>query len=506
MTTAQEDEPDVVDVPVPRRGSFGGRPLAAETSAPVTAAAEPVRADPVPEEPIELRAGRPPRAYRTLLRYGVAPLFLLLDVLALACAAALSRGGAERIALGVLSVALIATAGLYRSRLTLSALDDAPPLAGRILAAAGLVLAAQAVTQHGHADAHLLVTAALLAAVAVLLRLFGYALVRGARTRGLVSHPTLVLGAGRVGAKVVELLHEHPQYGLRPVGFLDGDPLLPVAERQVPVLGGNDVLAQTIVEFGVRDIVVAFGALPESALVEVIRTCDRLEVEIFFVPRLFELNHTSRDMELMWGLPLVRMRRAAYRSPSWRLKRTFDAGVAALALLVLTPLLGAIALAVRLEGGRGIFFRQERVGLDGVPFRVVKFRSLKPLDDTESQTRWNVSHDQRLGPVGRFLRQTSLDELPQLWNILVGDMSIVGPRPERPHFVDQFAALYPRYTARHRVPAGLTGWSQVHGLRGDTSIEERARFDNYYIENWSLWLDIKIMCMTLPTVLRRAGG
>ena len=164
------------------------------------------------------------------------------------------------------------------------------------------------------------------------------------------------------------------------------------------------------------------------------------------------------------------------------------------------------ALAVRLEGGPGVLFRQERVGLDGRSFEVLKFRSLKPATALESASTWNIAHDDRLGPVGRFLRQTSLDELPQLWNIVNGDMSLVGPRPERPLFVEQFTQSIPRYPGRHRVPCGLTGWSQVNGLRGDTSIEERARFDNYYVENWSLWLDIKIIVRTVDQVLRRQGG
>ncbi len=168
--------------------------------------------------------------------------------------------------------------------------------------------------------------------------------------------------------------------------------------------------------------------------------------------------------------------------------------------------MAACALAVRWEGGPGVIFRQERVSVDGRPFDVLKFRSLRPVDETESKTNWNIKHDDRLGPVGRFLRMTSLDELPQLWNIIEGDMSLVGPRPERPYFVEQFSAYIPRYTARHRVPAGLTGWAQIHGLRGDTSIEERARFDNYYIENWSPWLDMKIGLRTICQVVQRQGG
>jgi exopolysaccharide biosynthesis polyprenyl glycosylphosphotransferase len=183
----------------------------------------------------------------------------------------------------------------------------------------------------------------------------------------------------------------------------------------------------------------------------------------------------------------------------------FDVLASGLALVVTAPVLLLIALAVRLDSGPGILFGQERVGVDGHHFRVLKFRSLRPGDATESQTRWTIVDDPRLTRVGRFLRATSLDELPQLYNILRGDMSLVGPRPERPHFVDEFRSRYPSYEARHRVPSGLTGWAQVHGLRGDTSIDDRARFDNYYIENWSLWLDVKIILRTFSSVLRGAG-
>jgi lipopolysaccharide/colanic/teichoic acid biosynthesis glycosyltransferase len=152
-----------------------------------------------------------------------------------------------------------------------------------------------------------------------------------------------------------------------------------------------------------------------------------------------------------------------------------------------------------------VLFKQLRVGIDGRGFELLKFRSMKPATDLESETKWNIGDDERVGRVGRFLRRSSLDELPQLWNILRGDMTLVGPRPERPHFVAQFTESHPRYTARHRVPAGLTGWAQVHGLRGDTSIEDRARFDNFYIENWSLWLDVKIIFWTVAQIVRGTG-
>jgi lipopolysaccharide/colanic/teichoic acid biosynthesis glycosyltransferase len=163
------------------------------------------------------------------------------------------------------------------------------------------------------------------------------------------------------------------------------------------------------------------------------------------------------------------------------------------------------AIATFFDGGRGIFFRQERIGQGGKSFQVIKFRTMRPVDEHESQTNWSIAGDRRIGPIGRFMRRTSLDELPQLWNILRGDMTVVGPRPERPYFVEKFSAEHPDYAMRHRVPVGLTGLAQVSGLRGDTPISDRARFDNYYIENWSLWLDIKVLLRTIAEVFRGGG-
>lgn len=453
------------------------------------------------------RGGRGRLSDRTLLRYGVRPFLVAADVMAFGVAVA-ARGGplGQDLVLLVVVLALYASAGLYRSRLSLSALDDLPALTGRALVAAALTSSLALALGAASQTSRLFGTATLLAVAVVVLRAVAYAVVRRFRARGWVAHPTLLLGAGQVGGQIAALLLAHPSYGLRPVGFLDSDPLLRPDERPVPLLGGTEALPSVLVEFGVRDVVVAFSSVPGSEMVDIIRTCDRLDVEIFFVPRLFELHNTSREMDQVWGVPLVRLRRAAFRTFSWRLKRVFDVVASGLALLVLSPLLAALALAVRLEGGPGVLFRQERVGLDGRPFELLKLRSLRPVDESESATLWSIARDDRLGPVGRFIRSTSLDELPQLWNILRGDMTVVGPRPERPSFVATFSSSHPRYTSRHRVPAGLTGWAQIHGLRGDTSIEDRARFDNYYIENWSLWVDLKIILRTALTVLRRSGG
>jgi lipopolysaccharide/colanic/teichoic acid biosynthesis glycosyltransferase len=187
-------------------------------------------------------------------------------------------------------------------------------------------------------------------------------------------------------------------------------------------------------------------------------------------------------------------------------KRALDIALAGAALLALAPVLAACALAVRLADGPGVLFRQERIGLGGRPFTLLKFRTLRPRDENESATRWNIADDHRMSPAGRLLRRTSLDELPQLWNVLRGDMSLVGPRPERPHFVRQFSAEHEGYADRHRMPAGITGLAQVHGLRGDTSIADRARFDNHYIDSWSLWQDVAIILRTAGSFFRFGGS
>jgi exopolysaccharide biosynthesis polyprenyl glycosylphosphotransferase len=217
------------------------------------------------------------------------------------------------------------------------------------------------------------------------------------------------------------------------------------------------------------------------------------------VPRYFELCGSDRRarIETLWGIPLFRLRRwPLHRGNRW-IKRMTDVFIASCALLVLLPVIALCALAVRFDG-RPVIFRQQRVGQAGRTFVLYKFRSMRGASDTE----WTPETSSRITPLGRFLRWSSLDELPQLVNVLRGDMSLVGPRPERTYFVQSFSKRVHGYTDRHRVATGLTGWAQINGLRGDTSIEERVTFDNYYIENWSMWSDIKIMLRTLVTIAR----
>lgn len=459
------------------------------------------------------------RRWAMLTRFGVWPLLLTLDfvVLALGVVAAEAIGrevgtdspAGKTAAFGLVFLVILWQGGMYRSRLALSILDDLPGVVRNWATAAGLavvgqVLWSRALWEDYIVDWRFLFGAAAIGVLTVAMRAVAYYAVRHLRSRHQVVHRTLIVGAGRVGQRLAEILGAHPEYGLQPVGFVDSDPRLGDVHTQLPVVGGPYDLTRILEHGQIHSVVVAFSSMKESEMVHVIRTCDRFSCELFVVPRLFEVQHVDDTMDTAWGVPFVRLRRSTYRSGSWRIKRIFDLTSAGLALLILAPVLSLIALAVRLEGP-GILFRQERVGVDGRMFQLLKFRSMRATAE-ESATTWSIAGDPRVTAVGRLLRKTSLDELPQLWNIVRGDMSVVGPRPERPHFVQEFRGVYPSYEARHRVPSGLTGWAQVHGLRGDTSIADRASFDNYYIENWSLWLDVKIILRTVGSVLRGAGA
>ena len=333
-------------------------------------------------------------------------------------------------------------------------------------------------------------------------RAIAYAAIRQARARGLIVEPTLVVGAGPIGVQVAETLARHPEFGLAPVGFLDVED---GRDLPFPILGPASDLELVVRLHDIRRVIVAFGSAREPDLVGILRTCDLLPVEVHLVPRFFELGvgPEGPEAEDLWGLPVVRLNRAAARRTGLRLKRLFDLTMGSFLLIATSPLMLAAAIGVRLSGSGPIFFRQRRVGRQGRIFELYKFRTMEVND--RSDTSWKPE-DEGITAVGRILRRTSIDELPQLFNVIRGDMSLVGPRPERPHFVQQFSTSVPRYGDRHRVPVGLTGWAQVHGLRGaGTSIPERIQLDNYYIEHWSLWRDLVILGRTMRQILSGQG-
>lgn len=452
---------------------------------------------------------RLPRGRRHSEIPGVPAGLLLCDVGALLVAIAVADVPVWlELVFSVVVLAIRAGLRLYRKRLHLSVLDELPRALASVLAAGGLLLVA--LSLHSAAPGipvDLMLLAGIFTAVSLLLHTVALAFARMFRRRFGASERTLVIGAGRVGCTLAETLLVHPELGLHPVGFADPDSYIHADDLPLPVVSTDLTrLSQTLVDTRATTAIMAFSAAREAQIVDAVITAHQAGCAVLIVPRMFELHHDGADVERIRGVPLIRLRPDPTLRPSWWIKRAFDVLTGWFGLLVLLPVLLLCALAVLLESGRPVLFWQDRVGLDGELFRLAKFRSMRPRDEHESQTNWSIANDPRIGLVGRFLRRSSLDELAQLWNIARGDMSLVGPRPERPNFVEQFKGEHERYWARHRVPVGLTGLAQVSGLRGDTSITERARYDNYYIANWSLWLDLKIVLLTVREVLHGGGG
>jgi exopolysaccharide biosynthesis polyprenyl glycosylphosphotransferase len=320
------------------------------------------------------------------------------------------------------------------------------------------------------------------------------------RRRGIGRERVLIVGAGRVGELMWARMRRLPSLGYELVGFVDDrKPSGQVAG--VPVLGSTSQLGELVDHYGVGEVIIAMPQAPRQRIVGLVGQCHRDGVSIRVFPDLFQIMASEVEVGDLNGLPLLTMRDVALRGWRLTLKRAVDIVISACVLVLCAPLMLIIAALIRLDSPGRVFYLQERVGLDGRPFVMLKFRSMR-VDAERGGAGWTSARDPRRTRVGRVLRRLSLDELPQFINVLLGHMSIVGPRPERPQFVDQFRARIPRYMERHRERAGITGWAQVNGLRGDTSIEDRTRYDLYYVENWSLWFDLKIMAKTLIQTLR----
>ncbi|HUP25117.1 MAG TPA: undecaprenyl-phosphate glucose phosphotransferase, partial [Thermoanaerobaculia bacterium] len=345
---------------------------------------------------------------------------------------------------------------------------------------------------------------ALFVAVAVVLvagtRFSLRAALRELRQRGHSLRRILVIGAGRAGTDIAQKLLSHRELGFRVAGFLDDDPSLQGRRLfDVPVLGRLPDVAEVLERERIDQVVIA---LPLEAHKKILRILDQVSsecVEVRLVPDILQYATLRATLEDLDGTPMINLSQVPLQGWQSLAKRGMDLLISSAAMLVLMPFLPFVALAIWLEDRGPIFYRQERMGLDGRPFQMIKLRSMRVDAEASTGPIWAVEQDPRRTRLGSFLRRTSLDELPQLWNIFKGEMSIVGPRPERPAFVSEFKHKIPNYMLRHRVKSGMTGWAQVHGWRGNTSIKKRIQYDLYYIENWSLGLDLKILWMTLKT-------
>ena len=459
----------------------------------------------------------------TLTSIGADALMLVLAVVAAligADAAGVAHDTLAVWAFPPIVIGLLALRGMYRNKLRVQMLDEAGHVVGASSVAAMIIIALSAFTTAGGGHAQLIARVWVFGIVYVT----GSRIVLGltqrrARVERLIGKPTLIVGAGRVGAQVERRLEEQPEIGLRPIGYIDARPpsqdLVP--SRRAPVLGTPADLPRIVAETGAEHVVLAFLSSrgSDATLVPIVRQCDELGLEVSLVPRLWESMNIRAALEHIGGMPLFRLHTVKPKGWQFALKHVADRIAAATLILLLAPLLIAVTIAVKVSSPGPIFFRQRRIGRDGRPFDLLKFRSMQIAEDPgprgepsvllpEDTAPGGVEGADRRTRVGRLIRRTSIDELPQLFNVLMGEMSIVGPRPERPEFVELFERRIDRYDDRHRVKSGITGWAQVHGLRGKTSLSDRIEWDNYYIENWSLWLDVKILLMTATTVLTAA--
>ncbi|MEU6536506.1 sugar transferase [Streptomyces sp. NPDC047000] len=355
----------------------------------------------------------------------------------------------------------------------------------------------------------------------------GRAVVHGVRRAVLLRRPgtALVIGPAAAAQRVAAAVLRQPRYGVRPVGVVAERPGGGTGAGGLPVLTTGTEVQRALIQNGV-DTVLTVGPAVRTERGALLRALAESGCTVWEL----DADGTAGGGPSSRGMtPAVRGTRDQFAGFPCRLlapaagarrpggargtggaggvgKRVLDVVVSGTLLLLLGPVLLVCATVLRCTDGPGVVFRQERVGKDGRPFTLLKFRTHRPADAHESATRWSVAGEYRMSPFCRFLRRTSLDELLQLWNVFRGEMSLVGPRPERPYFVARFSQAHPGYADRHRMPTGITGLAQIHGLRGDTSIEDRARFDNAYIDNWSLWQDICILLRTAAALVRSAGS
>lgn len=389
--------------------------------------------------------------------------------------------------------------GLYQRRRIRARWDEAVRiLSGTLLSTAFLVAAASFYRPPDFTYSRLYF--GLLGAISfpVLLSIrFSIAAILGRiRRSGRNLQRVLVIGAGSLGKSVLERLQRHAEYGFQVVGFLDDDPgLKGKIIRDVPVLGATSLMEETIKEHSIDQVIFALPMSAHHKMSVLIRRADQLLLEIRVVPDFLRFYAARGSIEELDSLPIINLTNISLQGWNQALKRGFDLVAGSLMLLVTAPLFPWIAWRIKAFDGGPVFFSQIRTGLDGRSFRMYKFRSMRI--DAEKDRKWTRSEDDRITPIGKFLRRTNLDELPQLINVIKGEMSLVGPRPEQPQFVERFQERYPEYNARHRVRSGLTGWAQVNGLRGDSSIRQRIGHDIYYIENWSFAFDLKILFKTL---------
>ncbi|HEX5501637.1 MAG TPA: undecaprenyl-phosphate glucose phosphotransferase [Thermomicrobiales bacterium] len=423
-------------------------------------------------------------------------------------------GSTYGLMLGVVVLVLLATfalAGLYSLRRGVSKVDQFYRVASAVSIGLVLSIAANSILlgeKFNYSRQMLLTGWVLCIGLVTVGRLAHGELAGLLRQREAARDRLLIVGADKTGQLILQTIRRSPWLGYEVVGFLTHDAPdaagPPPAEIDgVPVLGDAAHLARCARAYSIDEVIVALAGTPHEEVLALAQQVIDQPVNIKVYPDTFQLiTNNELSLDDLGGLPMVSVRNVALRGWNRGVKRVMDVILSAVILVLAAPVLLALALLVKLTSRGPAFFVQERVGRDNLPFLCIKLRSMPVDAEDATGPVWATPDDPRPTPLGRFMRRYSLDELPQFINVLLGEMSIVGPRPERPHFVAQFSEAIPHYRYRHHEKAGITGWAQVNGLRGDTSIEERTRYDLYYIENWSPLFDLKIIAKTVWLVLR----
>ena len=317
------------------------------------------------------------------------------------------------------------------------------------------------------------------------------------RRRGYNQRYALIIGAGKLGQKLVECLSRHPELGINVRGYITRRP-----EKLGNRLGGRPVLGtyedlEQVVESGIDIVFVCLPADEVTEAEKILAFLRTTTAEVKVIPSIYEFMTLRAEAEIFEGLPVITLQGSPLYGWNAVIKRAMDLIGAGVILCVTSPLFLFIAGLVKLTSPGPVFYRQTRMGLDGRAFEMLKFRTMRADAEAETGPVWTQPGDARRTPIGVPLRRTSLDELPQFLNVLRGNMSIVGPRPERPELLARFRASLPQYMLRHKMKAGITGWAQVSGWRGNTSLDKRIEYDLYYVEHWSVWFDLKIVLLTL---------
>ena len=331
-----------------------------------------------------------------------------------------------------------------------------------------------------------------------LVRMFVFYILRDMRKKGMNQKQVLLVGYSRAAEEYVDRILQNPQWGYVIRGILDDNVPAGTTYKGVKVIGRIANLMIILPSSRLDEIAITLGLSEYYRLEEIVALCEKSGVHTKFIPDYNNIIPTKPYTEDILGLPVINIRYVPLSNTfNAMIKRTMDVIGSSIAIIVSSPVMLILCILIKLTSPGPLIYKQERVGLHNQTFRMYKFRSMEIQKESEEKKAWTVKNDPRVTGIGKFMRHTSLDELPQLFNILKGEMSLVGPRPERPFFVEKFREEIPRYMVKHQVRPGLTGWAQVNGYRGDTSIRKRIECDLYYIENWSVGFDIKIMFLTI---------